>query len=70
MQALLQELHDEEMIEISFIEMYMSLLDLNVEKCIDIKKQKAFRKGMETLYEESQEHRRIIDNIIRHYEKK
>ncbi|MFA5061902.1 MAG: hypothetical protein WC526_02045 [Patescibacteria group bacterium] len=66
----IRELLDEEMIEVNFINLYMSLLDLRVEQCIDAKKQKEFRKGMEILHSDSQEHRRIIENIIRHYEKK
>ena len=60
---ILEELELEEESENHLIWLYKTLLDLGIENCLEGDQQDIFRQSMETLYEDSNIHKKIIHNI-------
>lgn len=62
--ALLDELSMEEETENQLIWLYRTLLDMGVENCVAESERDFFKKGMTILYEESRQHKEIIQSLV------
>lgn len=64
---LLKTLLEEEKVEDDLISLYISLISFGNEDCVKSDEREEMRKGMKILYEDSIEHKRIIEKIFNKY---
>lgn len=64
---LLKILLEEEKVEDDLISLYISLISFGIEGCVRSDEREEVRKGMKILYEDSVEHKRIIEKIFNKY---
>lgn len=63
----IKTLLEEEKVEDTLISLYLSLINFGIEDCVSASEREEFRKGMRILYEESLEHKMIIEKIFNKY---
>lgn len=66
-EELLNELLAEERLESTMIEMYQMLLETGLENCFSEKDYQTFKDYCDILIKESEEHKRIVSEIIKKY---
>jgi hypothetical protein len=67
--SLMEELAKEERVETDMIHLYQSLMESGAIDCLPPGKQDEFKQGLEVLHGESEEHQRVIFNIIENFKK-
>lgn len=57
----------EEKVEDALISLYISLISFGIEDCVKADEREEVRRGMKILYEDSIEHKKIIEKIFNKY---
>lgn len=65
--VLIKTLLDEEQVEDTLISLYLSLINFGIEDCVSADEREEMRKGMKILYDDSIEHKKIIEKIFNKY---
>ena len=65
--AAIETLMEEEKVEDTLISLYISLINFGVEDCVKAGEREEIRRGMKVLYEDSIEHKKIIQKIYNKY---
>lgn len=60
-------LMEEEEVEDSLISLYVSLINFGIEDCVKADEREEMREGMKILYEDSIEHKKIVQKIYNKY---
>ncbi len=60
-------LMEEENVEDTLISLYISLINFGIEDCVKADEREEMRHGMKILYEDSLEHKKIIQKIYNKY---
>lgn len=63
----IETLLEEEKVEDALISLYISLINFGVEDCVKADEREEVRKGMKILYEDSIEHKKIVQRIYNKY---
>lgn len=58
---------EEEKVEDTLISLYISLINFGVEDCVRVDEREEMRREMKILYEDSIEHKKIIQRIYNKY---
>lgn len=64
---LIKTLLEEEQVEDTLISLYLSLINFGIEDCVSASEREEMRKGMKILYDDSIEHKKIIEKIFNKY---
>ena len=59
----IETLMEEEKVEDTLISLYISLINFGIEDCVKADEREELRKGMKILYEDSVEHKKIVQRI-------
>ena len=65
--TLIKTLLDEEQVEDTLISLYLSLINFGIEDCVEVGEREEMRKGMKILYDDSIEHKKIVEKIFNKY---
>ena len=65
--TLIKTLLDEEQVEDTLISLYLSLINFGIEDCVEAGEREEMRKGMKILYDDSIEHKKIVEKIFNKY---
>lgn len=63
----IKTLLEEEKVEDVLISLYISLINFGIEDCVKADEREEMRRGMKILYEDSLEHKKIIQKIYNKY---
>ncbi len=66
---IIKELVLEERKETDMIHIYKAIIDVGAANCLPSAKQEQFKKSIETLHEESEEHSKEVLNLLEKYRK-
>jgi len=65
----IKKLLREESRENDLISIYLSLLDVGVDKCLSKEKRAEFQKDMEVLFKDSVRHKKVVNSLFTKYNK-
>ncbi|MBM2818275.1 MAG: hypothetical protein HW401_865 [Parcubacteria group bacterium] len=63
----IETLMEEEKVEDILINLYISLINFGVEDCVKAEEREEMRRGIRILYEDSIEHKKIVQRIYNKY---
>ncbi|MBU6431506.1 MAG: hypothetical protein KGJ58_03970 [Patescibacteria group bacterium] len=63
----IKTLLEEEKVEDALISLYISLINFGIEDCVEADEREEMRHGMKILYEDSIEHKKIVQRIYNRY---
>ena len=63
----IETLAEEEKVEDSLVSLYISLINFGVEDCVKADEREEMRKGIKILYDDSIEHKKIVQKIYNKY---